>query len=144
MKATRAETGSDSNAETSTQLLKQLGLLQSTSHITTTSGSSNVNESLEEVDNIRPGAEPEKEKETEEKKEDNGNLDDSAFLPSERPIQKNKKKCWICKAKLELAQRELGGCKCGEFSISSALYHLGFTFCLKVDVRDSVGGCTLE
>ena len=113
MKASRAETGSNSSSETS-QLLKQLGLLPSTSHIPTTKSSDNVNirEPIEEIDNTR--AEPEQEKETEEKKEDNGNLDDSAFLPSERPVQKNKKKCWTCKAKLELAQRELGGCKCGE------------------------------
>ena len=67
-----------------------------------------------------PAPEPEKpEKETEEKKEDNGNIDDSAFLPSERPVQKNKKKCWVCKAKLELAQRELGGCKCGKCVLST-------------------------
>ena len=116
VKATRAETGSDSNNETS-QLLKQLGLLPSTSHIPTTKSPSNVNisEPVEEIDNTR--AEPEREKEIEEKKEDNGNVDDSAFLPSERPVQKNKKKCWTCKAKLELAQRELGGCKCGMCSV---------------------------
>lgn len=36
----------------------------------------------------------------------------SQTLP-ERPTQKNKKKCWVCRAKLELAQRELGHCKCG-------------------------------
>ena len=108
VKAAQAETGTDSSAETS-QLLKQLGLLPTTSHIQTTKGSS---ESTEQVDNTRP--EPEKEKETEEKKDDNGNIDDSAFLPSERPVQKNKKKCWVCKTKLELAQRELGGCKCGK------------------------------
>ena len=112
MKASRAETGSDSSADSSAQLLKQLGLLPSTSNLPTMKGSGNINRSVEEVDNTRP--EPETEKETEEKKEDNGNVDDSAFLPSERPVQKNKKKCWTCKAKLELAQRELGGCKCGE------------------------------
>ncbi|XP_031551044.1 AN1-type zinc finger protein 3 homolog [Actinia tenebrosa] len=33
--------------------------------------------------------------------------------PNDRPVQKNKKRCWKCKAKLELAQRELGLCKCG-------------------------------
>lgn len=67
------------------------------------------------MDNARPLV-PETEKETaEEKKEDNGNLNENAtFLPTERPVQKNKKKCWVCKAKLELAQRELGGCKCGK------------------------------
>lgn len=108
VKATHAETGTDSTTPKTSQILKQLGLLPSTSHISKTS--------IEQVDNMRPAPvpEPEKpEKETEEKKEDNGNIDDSAFLPSERPVQKNKKKCWVCKAKLELAQRELGGCKCG-------------------------------
>ena len=109
VKATRAETGTDSTTPETSQILKQLGLLPSTSHISKTS--------IEQVDNVRPAPapEPEKpEKETEEKKEDNGNIDDSAFLPSERPVQKNKKKCWVCKTKLELAQRELGGCKCGK------------------------------
>ena len=36
------------------------------------------------------------------------------FLPDDKPIQKNRRRCWSCKAKLELAQRELGLCKCGE------------------------------
>lgn len=138
MKGSRTETGSDSSADSSAQLLKQLGLLPSTSHIPTTKGSSNMNESVEEVDNTR--SEPEIEKETEEKKEDNGNVDDSAFLPSERPVQKNKKKCWTCKAKLELAQRELGGCKCGE---CSSLYVYGFV-CLHVPtVHVSMSACVL-
>jgi len=33
-----------------------------------------------------------------------------------QPEQKNKKRCWTCRVKLELAQRELGLCKCGRFS----------------------------
>lgn len=114
VKATRAETGTDNTTPETSQILKQLGLLPSTSHISKTS--------IEEVDNTRPPPAPvpepeleKPEKETEEKKEDNGNIDDSAFLPSERPVQKNKKKCWVCKTKLELAQRELGGCKCGKY-----------------------------
>ena len=112
VKATRAETGTDSTPETS-QILKQLGLLPSTSHVQSSQSSSHVSEPTEQIDNMRPVPEPEKE--TEEKKEDNGNIDDSAFLPSERPVQKNKKKCWMCKTKLELAQRALGGCKCGKY-----------------------------
>ena len=131
MKASRTETGSNSNAETS-QLLKHLGLLPSTSHLTTTKS-----EEMEQVDNTRPDAE--KEKETEEKKEeDNGNvIDDSAFLPSERPVQKNKKKCWICKTKLELAQRELGGCKCGKFVCKdTTLMHMALS--TNVCLRDCV------
>lgn len=35
--------------------------------------------------------------------------------PDDRPVQKNRKRCWKCKAKLELAQRELGLCKCGRY-----------------------------
>lgn len=34
-------------------------------------------------------------------------------LPSDRPVQKNKKRCWTCRAKLELVQQEVGKCKCG-------------------------------
>jgi len=34
------------------------------------------------------------------------------FSPS-RPVQKNKKRCFTCKARLELAFVEIGRCKCG-------------------------------
>ena len=34
---------------------------------------------------------------------------------SDKPVQKNKKRCWTCRVKLELAQRELGICKCGRW-----------------------------
>ena len=34
--------------------------------------------------------------------------------PAEVPVQKNKKKCWICSTKLPLSQQQLGECKCGE------------------------------
>lgn len=30
--------------------------------------------------------------------------------------QKKRKRCWTCKAKLELAQRELGNCRCGKYT----------------------------
>ena len=30
--------------------------------------------------------------------------------------QKRRKRCWTCKAKLELAQRELGNCRCGKYT----------------------------
>ncbi len=39
---------------------------------------------------------------------------DDPFLPAERPVQKNKKRCWTCRVKLELAKRQLGTCKCGK------------------------------
>lgn len=51
----------------------------------------------------------------EENRELEGAGDEDVFLPTNRPVQKNKKRCWACKVKLELAQRELGGCKCGEW-----------------------------
>ena len=41
-----------------------------------------------------------------------GNSKDN--LP-ERAVQRNRKRCWMCKARLELAQRELGNCKCSEY-----------------------------
>ena len=34
---------------------------------------------------------------------------------SDKPEQKNRKRCWTCRVKLELAQRELGVCKCGRW-----------------------------
>ncbi|XP_065883500.1 AN1-type zinc finger protein 3 homolog isoform X2 [Dysidea avara] len=37
----------------------------------------------------------------------------SVAIQSDKPEQKNKKRCWTCRVKLELAQRELGLCKCG-------------------------------
>ena len=41
-------------------------------------------------------------------------INDGASTESNRPGQKNKKRCWTCRVKLELAQRELGVCKCGK------------------------------
>ena len=37
-----------------------------------------------------------------------GNLDPN------RPVQKNKKRCFKCNIKLELALREIGRCRCGK------------------------------
>ena len=64
----------------------------------------------------------ERERVSEENSKGEERENDDAFLPAERPAQKNKKRCWSCKVKLELAQRELGGCKCGESQISSSQY----------------------
>lgn len=33
----------------------------------------------------------------------------------EAPVQKKRKRCWTCNAKLELAQRELGNCRCSKY-----------------------------
>lgn len=50
--------------------------------------------------------------------------------PEDLPRQKNKKRCWKCKAKLELAQRELGICKCGEVFFFFVVLFLAFCcFC---------------
>ena len=40
-------------------------------------------------------------------------------LPTDRPMQKNKKRCWTCRVKLELVQQEVGKCRCGKICISS-------------------------
>lgn len=95
VKASKAEGGEQS----SSRLLEQLGLYPSA----TSEELSNTSEKKEE-----PRSE---EKQCQEKEEEESG---DVFLPVERPIQKNKKRCWTCKTKLELAQRELGGCKCGE------------------------------
>ena len=41
--------------------------------------------------------------------------EESLTQSDKQPGQKNKKRCWTCRVKLELAQRELGICKCGEW-----------------------------
>lgn len=65
-----------------------------------------------------PGATGNSQGEEEEKKDDqpetNKEEATDSFLPTTRPVQKSKRRCWQCRAKLELAQRELGTCKCGE------------------------------
>ena len=55
------------------------------------------------------------------KMEVEGGEETDVFLPAERPQQKNKRRCWTCKVKLELAQRELGGCKCGKHTLAQKL-----------------------
>lgn len=42
-------------------------------------------------------------------------MKEEASTQPDMPVQKNKKRCWTCRVKLELAQRELGICKCGEW-----------------------------
>lgn len=95
-----AKVDGSSSVQKST-LLQQLGLVAAVSE---SDGDRPPSEEKEKTDSQ---AEGEKQEEVE------GGAD--PFLPTERPQQKNKKKCWICKSKLELAQRELGTCKCGKF-----------------------------
>jgi len=40
-------------------------------------------------------------------------INEETCTQSDKSGQKNKKRCWTCRVKLELAQRELGICKCG-------------------------------
>lgn len=101
-KASKVEAGQTTNTEKN-ELLKQLGLVASSVNNSTTT--SEVSNDEEKSDNQTEG----------EKREESENSGVDPFLPADRPQQKNKKKCWICKAKLELAQRELGSCKCGEY-----------------------------
>lgn len=42
-------------------------------------------------------------------------ITEETSMESDKPGQKNKKRCWTCRVKLELAQRELGVCKCGRW-----------------------------
>ncbi len=89
-------------------LLSKLGLLSSTSSSTGTINS-NANIVDKKVDN--------QEAETKEpENEGEENLNEVCLLPKDIPVQKNKKKCWVCKSRLELAQRELGLCKCGKLN----------------------------
>jgi len=90
---------------TDSGLLKHLGLVpNTTSSITTTQNSNTI------------VVEPEitQEPNASEQAVEEENLNEVALLPKDRPVQKNKKKCWSCKSRLELAQRELGLCKCGK------------------------------
>lgn len=88
-----------------------------------------------------PGATGSNQGEEEEKKDDQPetNKDEAtdSCLPTTRPVQKNKKRCWQCRAKLELAQRELGTCKCGELwlcvvscMLAGLVLMAGYVFCL--------------
>ena len=48
------------------------------------------------------------------KMEVEGNEETNSFVQSDKPVQKNRRRCWSCRVKLELAQREVGQCKCGK------------------------------
>ena len=107
-------------------ILKQLGLVATSSEASASSNDEQVHNSNQDT----------------EKREEVDNKPEDPFLPSERPQQKNKKKCWVCKTKLELAQRELGTCKCGEFK--SNLASRKFSGCVCVAMLILVSGNTLQ
>jgi len=98
----KSKPGTTSTSQDQSALLKQLGLVAMSSEASSSSNEEQVHSSNQDT----------------EKREEVDNKPEDPFLPSERPQQKNKKKCWVCKTKLELAQRELGTCKCGEFRSS--------------------------
>jgi hypothetical protein len=104
--------GNSSSSTPKVAILEQLGLMASSmngtgsSSMPSGSGPSEGHSSEEKKDNQAEG-------EKSEEREADGT---DPFLPTERPPQKNKKKCWMCKSKLEPAQRELGTCKCGELT----------------------------
>ncbi len=101
--------GGQSNASTKNALLQQL--------VAAVSESSSSEVFEEKADNQVEG---EKQEEMGSNKEEVDNSVDP-FLPENRPQQKSKNKCWICKSKLELAQRELGSCKCGKSPVCPVL-----------------------
>ena len=41
------------------------------------------------------------------------------------PVQKKRKRCWTCNAKLELAQRELGNCRCSKYCYFETSFESG-------------------
>ena len=42
-------------------------------------------------------------------------VESSSAVGKDIPVQKKRKRCWTCKTKLELAQRELGNCRCSKY-----------------------------
>ena len=45
-------------------------------------------------------------------------LDEQPATPEKGNGAKSKKRCGVCRCKLELAQRAIGRCKCGKLSCS--------------------------
>lgn len=106
MQQSKAAKVDGSSSTQKSTLLQQLGLVVAVSDGDRPPSEGSAGEEKEKADSQAEG-------EKQEEVEVEGGAD--PFLPAERPQQKNKKKCWICKSKLELAQRELGTCKCGKF-----------------------------
>jgi hypothetical protein len=105
----RKEVGSASGDKNATELLTQYDLLSGGLGSSRT-GSVEIREPQQDHNEGEKG-EPTSEAEADrmnKEKDEAGN-----FLPGDLPAQMNRKRCWTCKAKLELAQRSLGECKCG-------------------------------
>lgn len=52
---------------------------------------------------------------SEEQKSSNSTIENEPDVSKDVPVQKKRKRCWTCNAKLELAQRELGNCRCSKY-----------------------------
>lgn len=56
---------------------------------------------------------------SEERESSNDTTENEPDVSKDVKVQKKRKRCWTCNAKLELAQRELGNCRCSKYSIVS-------------------------
>lgn len=52
---------------------------------------------------------------SEEQESSNNTIEKEPDASKDVPVQKKRKRCWTCNAKLELAQRELGNCRCSKY-----------------------------
>lgn len=61
-------------------------------------------------------AEGKSSQESSEEQESSSNvIENDQDVSKDVPVQKKRKRCWTCNAKLELAQRELGNCRCSKY-----------------------------
>lgn len=61
-------------------------------------------------------AEGKSSQESSEEQESSSNVtENDQDVSKDVPVQKKRKRCWTCNAKLELAQRELGNCRCSKY-----------------------------
>ena len=90
---------------------------------------------------------------SQEQKSSNNTTEDQPDVSKNAPVQKKRKRCWTCNAKLELAQRELGNCRCSKYCVYvelpfmdklffgfplSSLYRNCVVFPLWVDIMSSL------
>lgn len=54
---------------------------------------------------------------SEERESSNDTTENEPDVSKNVTVQKKRKRCWTCNAKLELAQRELGNCRCSKYCI---------------------------
>jgi hypothetical protein len=106
----RQEVASKAGEKNPTQLLTQYGLLSS--GLGNSTSAVEIREPQQSQEQQNEGGE-EGPSETEVDQMNKDKDESGNFLPGDLPSQKNRKRCWTCKSKLELAQRALGECKCG-------------------------------